>query len=65
MEMMFLYCESVESGALALYQQASTQATPPSRHSYCFYHCGSNAPADAPIHAEMQQIPASWGGLGA
>jgi surface protein len=61
----FYNCTAVESGALALYQQASSQATPPTDHSGCFTNCGSNAPADAPIHAEMLQIPASWGGLGA
>ena len=65
MALTFNNCTSVQSGALALYQQASTQATPPPSHSGCFSGCGLNAPADAPIHAEMLQIPASWGGLGA
>ena len=58
-------CTAVESGALALYTQMSTQATPPSSYTNCFQGCGSGAPSSAPIHAEMQQIPASWGGLGA
>jgi hypothetical protein len=65
MNSMFNGCRNVQSGALALYQQASGQATPPSSYSNCFTNCGSRAPADAPIHTEMQQIPASWGGTGA
>jgi hypothetical protein len=62
MDSTFRNCTSVQSGALALYQQASTQATPPPSHSGCFSGCGLNAPSDAPIHAEMRQIPMSWGG---
>jgi surface protein len=58
-------CTAVESGALALYQQASTQMNPPTSYNLCFIDCGRDAPASAPIHAEMQQIPSSWGGLGA
>lgn len=58
---MFQGCTSVESGALALYQQMSTQSTPPSGHSYCFTNCGSGTVAGA---AELAQIPASWGGTG-
>jgi len=59
MSYMFYRCRNVQSGALALYQQASTQATPPSSHSYCFSNCGSNTVTGA---AELAQIPASWGG---
>lgn len=59
---MFWLCRSVTSGALALYQQMSTQATPPSTHSGCFYGCGSNTTSGA---AELAQIPSSWGGTGA
>lgn len=62
---MFRGCTNVESGALALYQQMSTQTTPPTTHTNTFQNCGLNAPASAPIHAEMEQIPSSWGGLGA
>lgn len=58
----FNNCRVVESGALAFYQQASPYVTDT---IYCFNNCGDNAPADAPIHAEMRQIPSSWGGLGA
>lgn len=56
---MFQGCINVESGALALYQQASTQTTPPSEHQYTFYECGSNTQTGA---AELAQIPSSWGG---
>jgi hypothetical protein len=56
---MFSGCTKVQSGALALYQQASTQATPPANHSSCFSNCGSNTVTGA---AELAQIPTSWGG---
>ena len=62
MNQMFYNCTRVETGALALYQQASTQATPPSQHSLTFYNCGSNTTSGA---AERAQIPSSWGGTGA
>jgi len=50
---------NVESGALALYQQLSTQTTPPSIYSNTFYRCGSDTVTGA---AELAQIPTSWGG---
>ena len=53
----FSNCSSVQSGALALYQQASTQANPPTNHSYTFYDCGSDTTTGA---AELAQIPSSW-----
>ena len=56
---MCAYCSNVESGALALYQQASSQTTPPSRHNATFYNCGKDTTTGA---AELAQIPASWGG---
>lgn len=59
---MFRYCFKVESGALALYQQMSTQTTPPSTTSACFTDCGSNTVTGA---AELAQIPSTWGGNGA
>ena len=59
---MFKGCTNVESGALALYTQMSTQTTPPSSYSGCFTHCGSNTVTGA---AELAQIPAAWGGTGA
>ena len=59
MNSMFFNCTNVESGALALYQQASTQATPPIYHEATFEYCGSNTVTGA---AELAQIPTSWGG---
>lgn len=56
---MFSGCRNVESGALALYQQMSSQTTPPASYSYCFTNCGSNTTTGA---AELAQIPTSWGG---
>lgn len=58
----FQSCKKVPSGALALYNSLSSQANPPSSYSYCFTGCGANAALDAPIHAEMDQIPTDWGG---
>jgi surface protein len=55
----FRGCRSVESGALALYQQASSQSIPPSNHQNTFLYCGSNTVTGA---AELAQIPQSWGG---
>lgn len=55
----FSGCYSVESGALALYQKASTQAVPPSSHRDCFTDCGRDTVTGA---AELAQIPTGWGG---
>jgi surface protein len=57
MRNMFQNCTRVQSGALALYQQASSQANPPSNHSMTFYKCGSNTTTGA---AELAQIPSDW-----
>lgn len=54
---MFRNCYKVESGALALYQQASSQTTPPSTHSYAFRYCGRDTTTGA---AELAQIPTGW-----
>ena len=54
---MFMNCTNVQSGALALYQQVSTQANPPSKHTKTFYNCGSNTTTGA---AELAQIPEDW-----
>lgn len=59
LEYAFYYCKKVESGALALYQQASTQSNPPSSYSYCFYQCGSDTTTGL---QDLNQIPTSWGG---
>jgi len=57
MSYMFSGCYKVESGALALYQQASSQATPPSTHNSAFYKCGRDTVTGA---AELAQIPSDW-----
>jgi len=57
MTYMFKGCVAVQSGSLALYQQASTQATPPVYHDDCFKNCGKNTTTGA---AELAQIPSSW-----
>lgn len=55
----FRDCVNVKGGALALYQQASTQTTPPESTVSCFTDCGKNTTTGA---AELAQIPTSWGG---
>ena len=62
MDNTFMYCNGVQGGALALYQQASTQTTPPTNHAYTFMNCGTWTTTGA---AELAQIPSSWGGTGA
>lgn len=56
---MFYGCYNVQSGALALYNQMSTQTNQPSSHSNCFRNCGRDTQTGA---AELAQIPSSWGG---
>lgn len=56
---MFSGCYMVESGALALYNQMSTQTRPPSRHDSAFRNCGRDT---ASGQVELAQIPTSWGG---
>ena len=53
----FYNCYYVQSGALALYQQASTQTTPPSSHISTFSGCGQNSSTG---RAELAQIPSDW-----
>ena len=60
MDGMFNGCNDVESGALALYQQASSMTSEPS-HVATFYRCGKSTVTGA---AELAQIPSSWGGTG-
>lgn len=57
MSYMFFNCSNVEGGALALYQQASTQTSPPAYHDMTFKKCGSNTVTGA---AELAQIPSDW-----
>lgn len=56
MSQMFVNCTNVQSGALALYKQASTQASIP-YHSATFRSCGSNTQTG---QAELAQIPSDW-----
>ncbi len=57
MSQMFRGCTNVQSGALALYQQASSQTNPPTNHSRTFYNCGKNTTTGK---AELAQIPSDW-----
>ena len=52
----FSLCRNVESGALALYQQASLRESD-IYHTGTFYGCGSNTVTGA---AELAQIPSGW-----
>ena len=61
MTYMFNNCRNVASGAYALYQQASSQSTPPTNYSGCFTNCGVDTTTGA---AELAQIPSTWGGTG-
>lgn len=61
MDYTFHNCIKVQSGALALYQQASTQTTPPTAHYWTFKNCGKNTQTGK---AELAQIPSDWGGTG-
>lgn len=54
---MFANDTKVEGGALALYSQMSTQATPPTNYVQCFYNCGSGTTSGS---AELAQIPSDW-----
>ena len=57
----FYNCYNVASGSLAMYQQASTQETPPSNYNGTFTNCGRDTVTGA---AELAMIPADWGGTG-
>lgn len=59
MDYMFANCYYVASGALALYQQASTQYPSITSHTATFQHCGGSSPTGI---EEWSQIPSSWGG---
>ena len=58
----FSDCYNVQSGALALYQQASSQDTVPQHNNRTFSNCGRDTVTGA---AELAQIPTDWGGLNA
>lgn len=51
------YCYNVQTGALALYRQMSTQTTPPTQHQQTFYNCGVSSRTGS---AELAQIPSDW-----
>jgi len=53
----FYGCTGVETGALALYQQLSTQANPPTKHEATFTNCGALTVTGK---AELAQIPEDW-----
>lgn len=53
----FKNCFNVKSGALALYQQVSSQTNPPSNYTQAFRDCGSWTTTGA---AELAQIPSNW-----
>lgn len=57
MDAAFNSCVNVQSGALNLYRQASTQTNPPSYHYYTFTNCGINTQTGS---AELAQIPSDW-----
>lgn len=57
MDAAFNYCVNVQSGALDLYRQTSTQTNPPSYHHYTFSNCGTNTETGS---AELAQIPDDW-----
>ena len=55
----FYNCFNVQRGALAIYQQASTQTNPPTDHADCFANCGRDTESGL---ADLEQIPSAWGG---
>ena len=61
MSYMLYNCTNVQSGALALYNQASSQTNPPTYHEQTFGNCGRDTATGS---AELAQIPSSWGGTG-
>lgn len=57
----FRDCTNVYRGAYTLYNQASTQTTPPTGHTNTFKNCGSNTTSGS---MDLMSIPESWGGNG-
>lgn len=53
----FSRCYNVESGALALYQQASSQTFPPVYYLRAFFSCGVDTITGS---TELAQIPDNW-----
>ena len=57
---MFSNTRSVQSGAYAMYEYASTKAIPITNHSNMFTNCGFDTVTGL---AELNRIPQDWGGL--
>jgi hypothetical protein len=57
---MFIGDKNVEQGMLAAYLYFKSLGAQITNHSNCFKDCGINTPTG---RAELEQIPASWGGL--
>ena len=57
---MFYGCHKVQSGALAMYNQMSSQTYPPTTYNNCFSQCGISTVTGT---QELAQIPTSWGGM--
>lgn len=55
----FSGCRNVQTGALALYQKASSKSIGVSLYTNCFSNCGRDTVSGS---AELSQIPQSWGG---
>lgn len=62
LDRLFEDCYGIQTGADTLYQQLSTQATPPTSTTDTFKNCGA---ATVTGSAALATIPASWGGTGA
>lgn len=58
----FAMASSAATNVLEMYQQLSTQAVPPASHTSTFMNCGINTAGGVDI---LNQIPSSWGGMGA
>lgn len=53
----FSNCYKVNGGALAMYNQLSSQSTLPTQYDRCFRNCGRDTTTGA---AELAQIPSGW-----
>lgn len=54
---MFKNCYRASTGILSMYNQMSTQSTPPSQYEAAFRDCGRDSVTGS---AELAQIPSSW-----
>ena len=53
----FSDCYKASTGILSMYNQMSTQSTPPSKYTQAFKNCGRDSVTGS---AELAQIPSSW-----